>query len=384
MQKAFDAETGRTVTIGYCVGSPQNEREVRAMISAADGTLFQSKAIARGSILETSAFEKEEGGEERDALTGALTAGSFVQTLNAIHLTDAMYILFLDLDRFQQLNKEYGFRTGDRILKAMVEYLAMEFPGDPCSRENDHFALLTERNDYERRLRRIQQRLSSFDGKIYIRLRAGVYHVSEKGAASGARARWNVPEKGFLSPGTFVPVLEEAHESYFLDFQVCRMLSKQDLSVWNKYVSVNFSRTDFESCDLPARIDSIVSSYGIPKDLLRIEVTESAFSDSPQIRKDILRLEDLGYLVWLDDFGSGMSSLNTLKDLRVNAAKIDLEFLRDSEKNPKAFAILKYMIQLMHSHERYRLPDRKGGREPDLPPGQRPGPGVGGQVWLHD
>ena len=73
-----------------------------------------------------------------------------------------MYILFLDLDRFQQLNKEYGFRTGDRILKAMVEYLAMEFPGDPCSRENDHFALLTERNDYERRLRRIQQRLSSF------------------------------------------------------------------------------------------------------------------------------------------------------------------------------------------------------------------------------
>ena len=164
-----------------------------------------------------------------------------------------------------------------------------------------------------------------------------------------ALARWNVPEKGFLSPGTFVPVLEEAHESYFLDFQVCRMLSKQDLSVWNKYVSVNFSRTDFESCDLPARIDSIVSSYGIPKDLLRIEVTESAFSDSPQIRKDILRLEDLGYLVWLDDFGSGMSSLNTLKDLRVNAAKIDLEFLRDSEKNPKAFAILKYMIQLMHS-----------------------------------
>ena len=425
LQKAFDAETGRTVTIGYCVGSPQNEREVRAMISAADGTLFQSKAIARGSILETSAFEKEEGGEERDALTGALTVGSFVQTLNAIHLTDAMYILFLDLDRFQQLNKEYGFRTGDRILKAMVEYLAMEFPGDPCSRENDHFALLTERNDYERRMRRIQQRLSSFDGKIYIRLRAGVYHVSEKGAASGARAcidmakyaadslrgktgiglqvydddmdrardmktfvqnhfaeaidrgyilpyyqpiiaslsgvcsgfealaRWNDPEKGFLSPGTFVPVLEEAHESYFLDFhilkEVCRMLSKQDLSVWNKYVSVNFSRTDFESCDLPARIDSIVSSYGIPKDLLRIEVTESAFSDSPQIRKDILRLEDLGYLVWLDDFGSGMSSLNTLKDLRVNAAKIDLEFLRDSEKNPKAFAILKYMIQLMHS-----------------------------------
>lgn len=179
--------------------------------------------------------------------------------------------------------------------------------------------------------------------------------ASLSGVCAGfeALARWIDPEKGFLSPGVFVPVLEESHESYFLDFhilkKVCEMLSKQDVTTWGKFVSVNFSRTDFEAVDLPARIESIVSSYGIPRDMLRIEVTESAFSDSPQIRTDIKRLEDMGYLVWLDDFGSGMSSLNTMKNFHVNAAKIDLEFLRDSDKNPKAFKILKQMIRLCHS-----------------------------------
>lgn len=426
VQAAFAAENlSSTITIGYCSGHPKNDRDVRALVSAADKALYEAKEKTRGGMLEGSISGAVKELSDRDPLTGALTADSMIRKMNAIPLTEEMYIIFLDLDRFQQLNKEYGFRTGDRVLKAMVEWLAMEFPGDMCSRENDHFVVVTERADYETRLRRIQQRLNAFDGKIYIRLRAGVYNIQEKGASQGARAcidmakyaadslrektgiglqvfdsgmekardmkafvqnhfseaiekgyiipyyqpiiaslsgvcagfealaRWIDPDMGFLSPGTFVPVLEESHESYFLDFhilkKVCEMLSKQDRAAWGKYVSVNFSRTDFEACDLPARIDSIVTSYGIPKDMLRIEVTESAFFDSPRIQEDIRRLEDMGYLVWLDDFGSGMSSLNTMKNFHVNAAKIDLEFLRGSDRNPKAFKILKQMIHLCHS-----------------------------------
>lgn len=414
-----------TATIGYCTGRAESDREVRAMITAADNILFKAKAISPGTILETSDFSGSRKAEEYDALTGMLTTGAFIKQMDAQQLTEDMYVIFLDLDRFQQLNKEYGFRTGDRILKALSDWIGEEFPGDIVSRENDHFAVLTKVPDYEARIRRIQQKLSAFEGKIYVRLRAGVYPVTEKGASLGARAcvdmakyasdslrgktgigirvyddeldrqrenrtfvqshfyeaidkgyivpyfqpiiaslsgvcagfealaRWIDPDQGFLNPGIFVPVLEESHEAYFLDFhilkQVCTMLSKQDLTTWNKYVSVNFSRTDFESCDLPARVDAIVQSYGIPKDMLRLEVTESAFSDSPQIREDIKRLEDMGYLVWLDDFGSGMSSLNTLKNFKVNAAKIDLEFLRNSEGNSRALTILAQMIRLCHS-----------------------------------
>lgn len=426
LQAAFAANNlSSTVTIGYCSGHPKNERDIRTLVSAADKALYEAKDRARGGMLEGSFSGAVKDTSDIDPLTGALTADGLIRRMNERILTEDMYVLFLDLDRFQQLNKEFGFRTGDRVLKDMVEWLTKEFPGDLCSRENDHFAVLTERADYETRLRRIQQRLSAFDGNIYIRLRAGIYNIQEKGASLGARAcidmakyasdslrgrtgiglqvfdaemdkardmkafvqnhfseaiekgyiipyyqpiiaslsgvcagfealaRWIDPEKGFLSPGVFVPVLEESHESYFLDFhilkKVCEMLSKQDVTAWGKFVSVNFSRTDFEAVDLPARIDSIVSSYGIPRDMLRIEVTESAFSDSPQIRTDIKRLEDMGYLVWLDDFGSGMSSLNTMKNFHVNAAKIDLEFLRDSDKNPKAFQILKQMIRLCHS-----------------------------------
>lgn len=179
------------------------------------------------------------------------------------------------------------------------------------------------------------------------------------GALSGhtagfeALARWEDPDRGLVSPGAFVPALERSHESYLLDLHilrcVCQLLSSLDAGrLANLLFSVNLSRTDFEVIDVPLRVDQIVSGYGVPRSALRLEITESAFVDSQRIRDDIQRLRDLGYGVWLDDFGSGVSSMNVLKDYAVDAAKLDMEFVRSAETSERARLIIQSTVRLCH------------------------------------
>ena len=112
-------------------------------------------------------------------------------------------------------------------------------------------------------------------------------------------------------------------------------------------VSLNFSRLDFELMDAVAELDGLVKKYGLSKDLIHVEVTESALTDNhAKLNGAINRIKELGYSLWLDDFGSGYSSLNVLKDYQFDVIKIDMRFLSNLENNEKARTLIDCIIKM--------------------------------------
>ena len=159
------------------------------------------------------------------------------------------------------------------------------------------------------------------------------------GQVVGAEAlvRWNHPTRGSLSPDAFVPLFERNHLILKLDRfmweRTCR-----DLAAWQQAghpavpVSVNVSRVDVYQRDLAEQLGELLDRLGIPRNMLPLEITESAYCDDPaQLNDTIRRLRQAGFLVEMDDFGSGWSSLNALTELPVDGVKLDRKFLRDLE-----------------------------------------------------
>ncbi|MCR5746093.1 MAG: GGDEF domain-containing phosphodiesterase [Lachnospiraceae bacterium] len=167
-----------------------------------------------------------------------------------------------------------------------------------------------------------------------------------------ALARWIDPKYGFLSPGVFVPVLEEHRLIHKLDAcifeQVCRDLRDgMDAGRTVVPVSLNFSRLDFELMDAAGLIEELTDKYDIPRDYIHVEITESAMSENMSLLNEAIdRFHENGFSLWLDDFGSGYSSLNVLKDYSFDVLKIDMKFLTNFENNEKARTILNTIISL--------------------------------------
>ena len=167
-----------------------------------------------------------------------------------------------------------------------------------------------------------------------------------------ALARWIDPNYGFLSPGDFIPVLEETRLIHKLDKHiinyVCKNLRKAiDENRPVVPISINFSRLDFELMDAVQVLEDAISKYQISKDYIHVEITESALSeDSRLLETAFKKIKEDGLALWLDDFGSGYSSLNVLKDYSFDVVKIDMKFLQNFEMNEKSKDILDCIIQL--------------------------------------
>ncbi len=167
-----------------------------------------------------------------------------------------------------------------------------------------------------------------------------------------ALARWIDPELGFLSPGQFIPILEESRQIHRLDRKIydtvlSNMRECMDKGLPVLPVSMNYSRLDFELMDAVGELEQMVKKYNIPKDYIHVEITESALTDDEDgLRKEVEKLHELGYFVWLDDFGSGYSSLNVLKDFKFDVLKIDMVFLKNFNGNENSRRIIKAIINL--------------------------------------
>ena len=177
---------------------------------------------------------------------------------------------------------------------------------------------------------------------------------SDSGELCGceALARWMDPVYGQLFPNEFIPVLEEYRLIHKLDkaiFEsVCRDLrAALDAGRPVVPVSLNFSRLDFELMDAVQELESLVTRYGISKDLLHVEVTESALTDNfLKLNEAMNRIKELGYSLWLDDFGSGYSSLNVLKDYQFDVIKIDMRFLSNLESSEKSRTLIDCIVKM--------------------------------------
>ncbi len=190
------------------------------------------------------------------------------------------------------------------------------------------------------------------NGWIQVFFQPIVRTITGKVCEYEALARWDDPRYGFLSPAVFVDVLEEGRLIHKLDAcvirQVCEEWHKFEISSdWRVPVSVNLSRFDFELCDVFEMVDGLAKEYDVPRQMLHIEVTESALIESSTLLGNAIeRFRDAGYQVWMDDFGSGYSSLNTLKDYVFDVVKIDMVFLREFDSKPKSRTIIASVVNM--------------------------------------
>lgn len=167
-----------------------------------------------------------------------------------------------------------------------------------------------------------------------------------------ALVRWKNPKKGMISPGVFIPVFEENGFIMKLDAYVwgetCKFIRKRlDEGKNVPPISVNVSRVNLYNPDLCKYLDNLVKKYNIPYNLLELELTESAYTDNPQLMLQTMhQLQLLGFHVAMDDFGSGYSSLNMLKDVPVDILKIDLKFLSGNSNPEKGTSIMAAIVRM--------------------------------------
>lgn len=176
-----------------------------------------------------------------------------------------------------------------------------------------------------------------------------------EGIISGAEAlcRWKHPTRGWISPGLFIPILEETGLIFDLDKYIWEKVC-QDLKRWNdqglrRSVSVNLSRSDIsEDRNVPGVFYDLVQKYGLDSDQLRIEITETAYVERPDfLIKTTSELREYGFQVEMDDFGSGYSSLHMLKEVPVDRIKMDLHFLTGTGDMEKGRIIITQVIKLV-------------------------------------
>ncbi len=176
--------------------------------------------------------------------------------------------------------------------------------------------------------------------------------ITGKLCGAEALARWVDPEKGVLSPGLFIPVLEEANLIHRLDLciieQACQIIrGMKDENEPMIPISVNLSRIDFQVCDIFKEVDRLRRKYDLSPKLLKIEVTESTLTTAPEALMRAMReFQRAGYDVWMDDFGSGYSSLNNLQSYNFDLIKIDMIFLRNFASNPSVSTIVAAIIDM--------------------------------------
>ncbi len=171
-----------------------------------------------------------------------------------------------------------------------------------------------------------------------------------------ALVRWMHEEKGMVSPGVFIPVLEKNGFISQIDKMVWEAVAKWlrkriDEGHRSVPVSINISRADIFTMDVTAYLQSLLEKYDLPVELLEVEITESAFvEEMDKIEVELKRLHEAGFTVLMDDFGSGYSSLNTLKDLAIDILKIDMKFLRmDTSNINKGVSILESVVNMARS-----------------------------------
>ena len=177
-------------------------------------------------------------------------------------------------------------------------------------------------------------------------------HVTGLPVGAEALVRWMHPTGGLISPGEFIPIFEKngfiTRLDLFVFEQVCAFQRRSmDAGLPRLPVSVNITRVDIFQPDFIDRLEALRKKYGVPAALIRVEITESAVMGSSEFVSSIVRrLHDCGYVVEMDDFGSGYSSLNVLKDIDFDVIKLDMRFLSETTGTGRGGTILSSVVRM--------------------------------------
>ena len=173
-------------------------------------------------------------------------------------------------------------------------------------------------------------------------------------AGAEALVRWIHPEWGFMSPGEFIPLFEKNGfipqlDQYVWEKVCARLRDWQDRGYRLLPVSVNVSRADVYQNRLVDTLQGLIRKYGIDPAYLHLEITESAYAEKPgQIISTVEELRKLGFIIEMDDFGSGYSSLNMLSQMTLDILKLDMKFIQNEMEKPEEQSILNDIISMAH------------------------------------
>ena len=175
---------------------------------------------------------------------------------------------------------------------------------------------------------------------------------AQRVVSAEALIRWNKPGRGIVFPGEFIPIFEKHGMIAKLDYYVwelaCRQLAQwKEEGRYDRSIAVNISAKDFYLSDLYESITGLVEKYDVDPAHLKLEITETAFVlDVKKQMELVRRLQDYGFIIEIDDFGSGYSSLNSLKEIEVDLLKMDLKFFEKTGDSKRAEKIVSSVITL--------------------------------------
>ena len=167
-----------------------------------------------------------------------------------------------------------------------------------------------------------------------------------------ALIRWKHPELGMVPPGRFIPLFEGNGQISAVDSFVWDEAARQIAEWREKFritlpVSVNLSRVDVFDPTLEARLEGLIERYGLEHRALKLEVTESAYTDNAEQMIELInRLRAKGFEIEMDDFGSGYSSLNMLSYMPIDVLKMDMQFVRNITQSEKDFKLVELVLDI--------------------------------------
>ena len=323
---------------GFSQGNELLKLIVRELKAAFPGALIMRGAEVHFILLD--AFDS------REAVTERINAVNAQIRRNALGNTTGIQVGICVYEG--EMDTEAVFDHARNALKQIVNDL----------NETDHFYSQSDDANYWAQryiLENFDRALSEGWIKIYyqgiMRLETGKSTVQE------ALARWVDPVRGIISPGEFIPVLEKYHLLYKLDLymmeQVCREIPMRvDAGLLLLPVSMNFSGQDFDYVDVAAELNRLYDQYNISrfagKDYFIVEITEQDMATGTEhFHEQLRKLRREGYKLWLDDFGSGYSSLSMFSRYDFNLIKFDMELLRNlNDHNGANRRIIKAMIDV--------------------------------------
>ena len=260
--------------------------------------------------------------------------------------------------------KAYGHTTGIqcaivRMLRGMKTVDGMERARNTMKKIGDDLNVVSRLHSYEDDddsltlsiVQRFDEAIQKGWVKVYYQ--PIVRCSTKKVSILEALARWVDPEKGVISPGVFIPILSRYHLLHKLDLymveQICREFHvRKEAGVPMIPVSVNFSAQDFDYVSVADALNKTLEQYGIPRSSIIVEITEQDLAQATDhFKEQLRRIRDSGYRLWLDDFGSGYSSLNVLGQYHVERIKFDMDLVRHLDDNNGANrSIMKHTVSM--------------------------------------
>ena len=228
-----------------------------------------------------------------------------------------------------------------------------EVRGDYTSKFMVYDEEMGQREERDQRLLNdLGSALENHELKVYYQPKYNIQSEKPKLVSAEALVRWKHPELGMISPEEFILLFERSGQISTLDNYVWAETARQIADWRDRFgttlpVSVNLSRVDVFDTNLSAVLDGIVAKYRLDPRDLKLEVTESAYTENAdQLIRVIRELRDKGYEIEMDDFGSGYSSLNMLSSMPVDILKMDIAFIQNIEHSEKDFRLVELIVDI--------------------------------------